>query len=79
MGGEDGYSYGDLARVPSFLKLWMGDLASQTSDRMAFVAITVMIYGLGGSSLDISLVMGAICPRAATPAARAARPCRIRK
>ncbi|MCJ2540500.1 MAG: MFS transporter, partial [Candidatus Thermoplasmatota archaeon] len=53
------YSYGDVARIPSFRKLWLGDLASQTADRMAFVAITLLAYGESASSIDVSLIIGA--------------------
>ncbi len=56
-GGE--YTYGDVARIPSFRKLWLGDLASQTADRMAFVAITILAYGASASSMDVSLMIGA--------------------
>ncbi|MCK5251519.1 MAG: MFS transporter [Thermoplasmata archaeon] len=53
------YSYGDVARIPSFRKLWLGDLASQTADRMAFVAITILAYGESASSIGVSLIIGA--------------------
>jgi predicted MFS family arabinose efflux permease len=52
-------SYRDVARIPSFRKLWLGDLASQSADRMAFVAITILVYGSSTSSTDISLIVGA--------------------
>jgi predicted MFS family arabinose efflux permease len=53
------YTYGDVARIPAFRRLWLGDLASQTADRMAFVAITILAYGSSASSLDVSLMIGA--------------------
>jgi len=68
MDGEDGhqeekgpttYSYTDLYHIPAFRKLWIGDIFSQTSDRMAFVAITILAYGATDSSLGLSVIMGA--------------------
>jgi MFS family permease len=62
MGGEavaDRYTYGDVARIPAFRKLWLGDIASQTADRMALVAITILAYGEAASSMDVSLIIGA--------------------
>jgi MFS family permease len=56
---EPAYSYFDLARIPSFGKLWLGDIFSQSADRMAFVAITILAYGNGASALDLSLIIGA--------------------
>ena len=53
------YSYGDVARIPSFRKLWLGDLSSQTADRMAFVAVTILAYGESASSIGVSLIIGA--------------------
>ncbi len=52
-------SYRDVARIPAFARLWLGDIASQTADRMALVAITILVYGENASSMDVSLVMGA--------------------
>lgn len=52
-------TYRDVARIPAFARLWMGDFASQTADRMALVAITILVYGESASSMDVSLVMGA--------------------
>ena len=57
--GGGNFSYSQLARLPSFRRLWLGDLASQTSDRMAFVAITVLAYTESESALGLSLVIGA--------------------
>jgi MFS family permease len=57
--GTTQYTYGDVARIPAFRKLWLGDIASQTADRMAFVAITIMAYGETDSSLGVSLIIGA--------------------
>ncbi len=54
-----GYTYGDVARIPEFRKLWLGDFASHTADRMALVAITLLAYGESASSTDVSLIMGA--------------------
>ena len=53
------YTYGDVARIPAFRSLWLGDFASQTADRMAFVAITILAYGESTSSLGVSLIIGA--------------------
>ncbi len=53
------YSYSDLLHIPSFRKLWLGDILSQTADKMAFVAITVLAYGATDSSLGLSVMMGA--------------------
>jgi MFS family permease len=53
------FSYSQLARLPPFRRLWLGDLASQSSDRMAFVAITVLAYTGSESALGLSLVIGA--------------------
>ncbi len=66
MAGEDGgpdggapYPYSALARLGPFRRLWAGDLASQSADRMAFVAITVLAYSGGADALGLSLVIGA--------------------
>ncbi len=68
MDGEEGYqeekgpttySYSDLFHIPAFRKLWFGDIFSQTSDRMAFVAITVLAYGTTKSAVGLSVIMGA--------------------
>ncbi len=53
------YSYLDLVRIRPFRLLWGGDLASQTSDRMAFVAITVLAYGEDASAMGLAAVIGA--------------------
>jgi MFS family permease len=53
------YTYGDVARIPAFRRLWLGDIASQTADRMAFVAITILAYGETDSSIGVSLIIGA--------------------
>ena len=57
--GRAEYSYGDLARIPAFRRLWLGDIASQAADRMAFVAITILAYGESSSSVHVSLIIGA--------------------
>ena len=57
--GKGAFTYAQLARLPSFRRLWLGDLASQSSDRMAFVAITVLAYTESESALGLSLVIGA--------------------
>jgi MFS family permease len=57
--GTTQYTYGDVARIPAFRRLWLGDIASQTADRMAFVAITILAYGETESSLGVSLIIGA--------------------
>ena len=57
--GARPFPYSQLARLPSFRRLWLGDLASQSSDRMAFVAITVLAYTESESALGLSLVIGA--------------------
>jgi len=53
------YTYGDVARIPSFRRLWIGDFASQTADRMAFVAITILAVGESASTVGLSLIIGA--------------------
>ena len=57
--GPTTYSYSDLFHIPAFRKLWLGDIFSQTSDRMAFVAITVLAYGTTKSAVGLSVIMGA--------------------
>jgi MFS family permease len=57
--GEAPLSYGALARIPSFRKLWLGDIFSQTADRMTLVAVTVMAYGESSSAFDVSAIMAA--------------------
>jgi MFS family permease len=57
--GNGPFPYSQLARLPSFRRLWLGDLASQSSDRMAFVAITVLAYSESPTALGLSLVIGA--------------------
>lgn len=57
--GPTKYSYSDLFHISAFRNLWLGDICSQTSDRMAFVAITVLAYGTTTSTLGLSLIMGA--------------------
>jgi MFS family permease len=56
---EASYSYMDLVRIQPFRRLWGGDLASQTSDRIAFVAITVLAYGEDASPMGLAAVIGA--------------------
>jgi MFS family permease len=53
------FSYSALARLDPFRRLWAGDLASQSADRMAFVAITVLAYTGGGDAMGLALVIGA--------------------
>ena len=53
------YPYSALARLGPFRRLWAGDLASQSADRMAFVAITVLAYTGGADALGLALVIGA--------------------
>ena len=57
--GNGPFPYARLARLPSFRRLWLGDLASQASDRMAFVAVTVLAYSDSPTALGLSLVIGA--------------------
>ncbi|MCK4969197.1 MAG: MFS transporter, partial [Thermoplasmata archaeon] len=57
--GPTTYSYSDLFHIPAFRKLWFGDIFSQTSDRVAFVAITVLAYGTTKSAVGLSIIMGA--------------------
>jgi len=53
------FSYSALARLDPFRRLWAGDLASQSADRMAFVAITVLAYSGGADAMGLALVIGA--------------------
>jgi MFS family permease len=57
--GQVPLSYGALARIPSFRKLWLGDIFSQTADRMTLVAVTVLAYGEDSSALGVSSVLAA--------------------
>ncbi len=53
------YPYSALARLGPFRRLWAGDLASQSADRMAFVAVTVLVYSGGADAMGLALVIGA--------------------
>ena len=53
------YPYSALAKLGPFRRLWAGDLASQSGDRMAFVAITVLAYSGGADAMGLALVIGA--------------------